>query len=55
MLIDGRRRLGTAVPVLSVELQRTYAMVTVDALEYAAVFDAGIGVMSHSFYCSPVS
>ncbi len=52
MLIDGRCGLGAAVAVFSVELQRTYTMVTVYALEDAAVFDAGVGVMSHDFYSS---
>jgi hypothetical protein len=30
-------------------------MVTVYALEYAAIFDAGICVMSHNVNCSPLS
>jgi hypothetical protein len=47
MLIDCRRCLGAAIAIFPVELERTHAMVTVNALEDAAVFDAGIGVMSH--------
>jgi hypothetical protein len=50
--INCRRCLSAAVSILSIELQRTYAMVTVDALEDAAVLDAGVRVMSHSCYCS---
>jgi len=52
VLIDRRRRLGSAVAVFAVELQRAHPMVTVNALENAAVLDARVGVMSHSGYCS---
>jgi hypothetical protein len=55
MLIDRGRCLGAAVAVFSLELKRAHAVVAVDALEDAAVLDAGIGVMSHSYYCSPLS
>ena len=55
MLIDGRRCLGAAVAVFSVELQRAYPMLTVDALENAAILDARVSVMSHSLNCSPHS
>jgi hypothetical protein len=47
--------LGAAIAVFPVELQRADAMVTVNALEDAAVLDAGIGVMSHSFHSSLIS
>jgi hypothetical protein len=55
MLIDGRGCLGPAVSILPLELKRAHPMVTVNALEDAAVLDAGVGVMSHDPYCSSLS
>jgi hypothetical protein len=52
MLIDCRCCLGAAVSIFPLELQRAHPMVTVDALENAAVLDACVGVMSHGFHCS---
>jgi hypothetical protein len=52
VLIDGGCGLGAAVSILSLELQRAHPMVAVDALKYASVFNARVGVMSHVFYCS---
>jgi hypothetical protein len=52
VLIDRRRRLSSAVAVFAVELQRAHPVITVNALEDAAVLDARVGVMSHSGYCS---
>jgi hypothetical protein len=48
MQINRGRGLGAAVSIFPIELQRAYAMVTVDALEDAAILDASICVMSHS-------
>jgi hypothetical protein len=55
MQIDGGRSLGAAIAMFSLELQRADPMVTVDALEDAAVLDTCVRVMSHSCYCSPLS
>jgi hypothetical protein len=54
MQIDGGRSLGAAIAMFSLELQRADPMVTVDALEDAAVLDTCVRVMSHSCYCSPL-
>jgi hypothetical protein len=52
VLIDGRRGLGAAVPIFPMELERAHAMVAMDALEDAAVFNTSVCVMSHNHYCS---
>jgi hypothetical protein len=54
MLVNRCRRLSAAIAVFSLKLQRAHAMIAVNALEDAAVLDTGIGVMSHSCYCSPL-
>lgn len=48
MQINRGRCLSAAVSIFPIELQRAYAMVTVDALEDAAILDASICVMSHT-------
>jgi hypothetical protein len=48
MLINRGRGLGAAIAVFSVELQCAYPVVTMNALEDAAVLDACICVMSHN-------